>query len=134
MVSQGGYTSGGYLVNAAFLLLAACMSDAPPVLVSMSDCSDCTIVSNSCSSCENKKCWSFWFFGKKKDCGHHIHCPHPGPIPGTEHLTFKQRLKNWLCPNHCTVPDSQTCDSDCHTTIVVPVQAEKLIKKKVKDD
>jgi hypothetical protein len=110
-------------VNAAILLLATCVSDAHPI-ISTSECASCAVVSDSCGGCGF---WT-WFWGKKKECGHHIHCPHPGPIPGMEHPTLKQRIKDWLCPHRCTPPDSQTCGEGCAApTILVPPGAEPLM-------
>jgi hypothetical protein len=114
-------------MNAALLLLAACMADAP-VLVSTSECQTCGIVSGS--SCGGCGFWK-WMWGKKKECGHHIYCPHPGPIPGMEHPTLKQRIKDRLCPNHCTPPVSQTCPVASEPVIVEPAQPERLIMPKV---
>jgi hypothetical protein len=125
-VSQGANASGGYLVNTAILLLATCMSDAHPI-TSTSDCNSCGVVSSSCGRCSF---WS-WFWGKKKECGHHIHCPHPGPIPGMEHPTLKQRIKDRLCPNHCTPPVSRTCDNDCGAVIIQPPTVEPLVMPKI---
>jgi hypothetical protein len=117
-------------VNAAFLLLATCMSDAHPVLISTPECSTCTVGSEPGKPggiCHMSGPWSFWCCGKKKECGHHIHCPHPGPIPGTQHLTFKQACKDWLCPKLNMIPDSQHCEKECAAVIVeVPSNVEHL--------
>ncbi len=98
-------------MNAALLLLSVCAGGANPVCCG-SPCSDCNTVSHCSSCCGEREGFLARLRGKMKRCGSkgccEVQCDHPGPIPGTEHPTLCQRVKDRICP--CS-PCASGCSS-----------------------
>src|SRR5262245_15144998 len=92
------------LVNSALLLLTAAWGADAPVVTSEVMPGPGSYGCACCSSCERGGFLSWLrgpWMGWGKGYSEPVKCDHPGPIPGSEHPTKCQMLKERWCPCEC---------------------------------